>query len=172
MDTGGGMTQAHDRCVNCGASSPRFDDLWCDEFCKNTDHAYWEIAWITEHHEVQDLTQLPNVPDVLDECRCERCDPNYVREVQEIYGSLPVQEARSVAIIDVAERLDLGPIVPSGTDYVALCPFHSDHEPSLRLSPHKNAWYCFPCNDGGDGIDLWMQVRKVDFSEAVQEMVE
>ena len=41
------------------------------------------------------------------------------------------------------------PLVKSGSDYVGLCPFHNDHNPSLRVSTKKGLWKCFVCNIGG-----------------------
>lgn len=29
-----------------------------------------------------------------------------------------------------------------GKDYLGLCPFHDDKEPSLVISPDKNLWHC------------------------------
>ncbi|WP_374729018.1 CHC2 zinc finger domain-containing protein [Thiolapillus sp.] len=40
-----------------------------------------------------------------------------------------------------------------GKDYLGLCPFHDDKEPSLVISPDKNLWHCLgACNEGGDVI--------------------
>ena len=31
---------------------------------------------------------------------------------------------------------------PQGHDLVGLCPFHEDHDPSLRVTPGKGLWRC------------------------------
>ncbi len=39
-----------------------------------------------------------------------------------------------------------------GNDYLGLCPFHDDHNPSLRVSPKKGVWKCFSCGEGGNAV--------------------
>lgn len=34
------------------------------------------------------------------------------------------------------------------------CPKHSDSDPSLHVYEGDKGWYCFSCNNGGDGWDL------------------
>jgi len=46
----------------------------------------------------------------------------------------------------------------------ALCPFHSDHKPSLTFK--KNKWKCWSCNEGGDTISLVQKVLHKDFLDA------
>ena len=31
---------------------------------------------------------------------------------------------------------------PKGKDFIGLCPFHNDKDPSLVISPDKNLWNC------------------------------
>ena len=40
-------------------------------------------------------------------------------------------------------------LTKSGKDLVGLCPFHDDHDPSLRITPGTNLWRCPPCDIGG-----------------------
>ncbi len=47
-----------------------------------------------------------------------------------------------------------------GKDYLGLCPFHDDKQPSLVISPDKNLWHCLgACNEGGDMI-RWVMKRE------------
>lgn len=80
---------------------------------------------------------------------------------------LPVEKARRASIVDVARRLGLGDPEPRGRERVVTCPFHEDHDPSLRLEPDRGLFHCFPCGLGGDGIDLVMAVREMSFPDAV-----
>lgn len=51
-----------------------------------------------------------------------------------------------------------------GKDYVGLCPFHDDKEPSLVISPDKNLWHCLgACGEGGDVIQWTMKQQGVSF---------
>lgn len=50
----------------------------------------------------------------------------------------------------------------------SLCPWHSDHNPSLRFNPSskENYCHCFVCGKGGGPINLTMQVENCTFPEA------
>ena len=56
-----------------------------------------------------------------------------------------------------------------GKDYLGLCPFHDDKEPSLVVSPDKNLWHCLgACGEGGDVIAWTMKYERVSFRHAVE----
>ena len=46
----------------------------------------------------------------------------------------------------------------------ALCPFHSDHKPSLTFK--NNKWKCWSCGESGDTISLVQKVLHKDFLDA------
>lgn len=54
-----------------------------------------------------------------------------------------------------------------GKNYVALCPFHSDHSPSLMISSEKQIFNCFTCRTGGNVFSFVMKYENVSFPEAV-----
>lgn len=54
-----------------------------------------------------------------------------------------------------------------GKNYVALCPFHNDHFPSLIISPEKQIFNCFTCRTGGNVFSFVMKYENVSFAEAV-----
>lgn len=56
----------------------------------------------------------------------------------------------------------------SGKDFVGRCPFHDDHDPSLRVTPSTNLWRCPPCGIGGSVIDWVMKLNGVSFRHAVE----
>jgi DNA primase len=56
-----------------------------------------------------------------------------------------------------------------GQDYIGLCPFHDDKEPSLVITPKKNLWHCLgACQSGGSVIDWVMKGEGVSFRHAVE----
>ncbi len=57
---------------------------------------------------------------------------------------------------------------PKGREYVALCPFHDDHKPSMYVVPHKQIYHCFSCGAGGNAIDFVINYHKMGFREALQ----
>jgi len=57
-----------------------------------------------------------------------------------------------------------------GADLVGRCPFgtHADAEPSFVVTPAKNLWHCFGCQQGGSVIDWVMKTEGVSFRHAVE----
>ncbi len=49
----------------------------------------------------------------------------------------------------------------------AMCPFHDDHKPSLKIYRDNHA-YCFACGQRADSIDVYMQLSGADFKTAVR----
>lgn len=45
-------------------------------------------------------------------------------------------------------------------------PGHPDRKPSLKITPQKNMWYCFPCNKGGGVIQFVMEKEGWTYLEA------
>lgn len=57
-----------------------------------------------------------------------------------------------------------------GKNYRALCPFHSEKDPSFYVSPDKGIFYCFGCKKGGNAINFLMEYEKLDFPTAVKRL--
>lgn len=55
-----------------------------------------------------------------------------------------------------------------GQNYVGLCPFHSDKNPSFYVSPAKNVCKCFSCNEGGGPVQFIMKHEQISFFEAIK----
>lgn len=57
-----------------------------------------------------------------------------------------------------------------GTNLEAICPFHSDTKPSLKVNDNKGMYKCFACGAGGDSITFVMNYKKVEFVDALREI--
>ncbi len=57
-------------------------------------------------------------------------------------------------------------------DLKGLCPFHSDHHPSLIITPSKKLFNCPVCSKGGSVIDFVMLRENVDFKTARQTLLD
>lgn len=56
-----------------------------------------------------------------------------------------------------------------GEVYWGCCPFHSEKTPSFSVSPEKNAYHCFGCNEGGrSAISFIQKTEKISFPDAVK----
>lgn len=57
-----------------------------------------------------------------------------------------------------------------GKNYRALCPFHTEKDPSFYVNPDKGIFYCFGCKKGGNAITFLMEYEKLDFPAAVRRL--
>ncbi|MFI6574806.1 DNA primase [Nocardiopsis sp. NPDC050513] len=57
-----------------------------------------------------------------------------------------------------------------GGSLKGLCPFHDEKSPSFNVTPAKNLWYCFGCNEGGDVISFVQRIDSLSFTEAVESL--
>jgi len=59
---------------------------------------------------------------------------------------------------------------PSGGDLVGRCPFHDDHDPSLRVTPGKGLWRCMSsaCGATGNVIQFVQRFDGVSFRHAFE----
>ncbi|MFA5575735.1 MAG: DNA primase [Tissierellaceae bacterium] len=60
----------------------------------------------------------------------------------------------------------------SGSNYVGLCPFHSEKTPSFTVSDSKQFFHCFGCGEGGDVVTFIMKRENLSFPEAVKFLAE
>jgi len=61
-----------------------------------------------------------------------------------------------------------------GARFSGLCPYpdHQEKTPSFSVSPDRGFYYCFGCQRGGDAIKLLMDLKSLDFTEAVSYLAE
>ncbi len=73
-------------------------------------------------------------------------------------------------IVEVASEFTA--LKRQGTNFVGLCPYHSENTPSFSVSPGKSFYHCFGCGVGGDAIKLIMELKSFSFVEAVSYLAE
>ena len=85
-------------------------------------------------------------------------------------GHIPEQ-----TIEDIRNRADIVDIVNSytpvkkrGNDFWTLCPFHREKTPSFKISPARQAFYCFGCKKSGNVFHFIQEKENVDFVGAVR----
>ena len=63
-------------------------------------------------------------------------------------------------------------IEQAGRNFKAVCPFHSDHDPSLHINVDKQIYKCFSCSAGGNVFTFVMNYENVSFKQAVKRVCE
>jgi len=86
------------------------------------------------------------------------------------YQSAKEEIKRAVDIVEL-----IGQFVQlkrAGQNFLGLCPFHSEKDPSFTVSPAKQMFHCFGCKKGGDIFAFWMAYHNVSFPQAMRELAE
>jgi DNA primase len=79
-----------------------------------------------------------------------------------------IQQANDIVDV-VSEHLRLD---KKGKELVGLCPFHTDHRPSLYVSPSKQIFKCFACGAGGDVLKFIQMRENLTFPQAVERLAQ
>ncbi|MBW3538843.1 MAG: DNA primase [Planctomycetes bacterium] len=87
--------------------------------------------------------------------------PGFSTDLKELVRS------RTSLVDLVGETVALTPI-GGGRDFVGLCPFHDDHNPSFHVYPERQSYKCWSCSEGGDCFSFIMETQRVGFREALE----
>jgi DNA primase len=61
-------------------------------------------------------------------------------------------------------------LTKKGGRWVGLCPFHAEKSPSFSVDADKGLFYCFGCQKGGSTVQFLMELDKLSFPEAMEEL--
>lgn len=73
-----------------------------------------------------------------------------------------------VDIVDVVSHYV--PLKRSGSNFVGVCPFHDDRNPSMSVSSKLGIFHCFSCKAGGNAIKFIMDYEKLNYPEAIEKL--
>ena len=79
--------------------------------------------------------------------------------------------SRTDLVALVGESVALSPR-RGGAEFVGLCPFHDDHNPSMCVYPDRQSFRCWVCEEGGDAFTFVMKHERVTFLEALDLLAE
>jgi DNA primase len=78
---------------------------------------------------------------------------------------------------EVLEKTDIVSVIgehvrltKKGGRWMGLCPFHSEKSPSFSVDAEKGLFYCFGCQKGGSTVQFLMELEKLTFPEAIEEL--
>ena len=66
----------------------------------------------------------------------------------------------AVSIVDVINHYIS--VQKKGKNYEAVCPFHDDHDPSLKIDADKQRFKCFVCGEGGDCVEFVKKYKEIN----------
>lgn len=72
----------------------------------------------------------------------------------------------SIDIVDIISNYI--PLKKKGKNYFGVCPFHSDHSPSMSVSSERQIFKCFSCGAAGNVFKFLMDYENISFSEAIK----
>jgi len=73
--------------------------------------------------------------------------------------------------IDIVEIIGERVILKkAGRHFKGLCPFHSEKSPSFIVSPERQSFKCFGCQEGGDVISFLEKYDGMSFLEALESL--
>lgn len=157
-----------DTCWPCRTSMSRPPRRTDSPSLDPTKHLYHEIA------AAFNLGRMLEVGEPAPGCPCIRCTgvippspDGHFRRGSPSDGAK--RAAQSVDIVEVLRKLGCDPRRKSQR-WVARCPLHDDTNPSMSVDTKQGLWYCFPCNVGGDAIELWMLAKNVDFKTTLRDL--
>ncbi len=73
-------------------------------------------------------------------------------------------------IVDVVS--DYVRLKKRGTNFIGLCPFHTEKTPSFNVNPGMGIFKCFGCGEGGDVFHFMERVEGLSFPETVRLLAE
>ena len=80
---------------------------------------------------------------------------------------------------DVLKHADIVQVVSSyltvtkkGRNFMAVCPFHDDTNPSLSISPERQFFKCFVCGTGGTAISFVQKYEHMPYGQAIRKVAE
>ena len=84
-----------------------------------------------------------------------------------------IEQVKEAAdIVEVASEFTA--LKRQGTRFSGLCPYpdHQEKTPSFSVSPDQGLYYCYGCQRGGDAIKLVMDLKSLEFAEAVSYLAD
>ena len=70
-----------------------------------------------------------------------------------------IESVREKAHIEELVKKYVPTLKKKGRNYIGLCPFHKEKTPSFTVSPEKQLFKCFGCQEGGN---IFSFIKKIE----------
>ena len=125
-------------------------EMWDIE--DKVDEYLWEIKKADEYR-------------ILKECRQRVIEfLKSIRKGKKVVGKIYPED------IEIAKNTPISNIIEVNNQGFAICPFHNDIKPSMKVYPTNTA-YCFVCCKFADVIDLYQKINNCSFIETVKALI-
>lgn len=78
---------------------------------------------------------------------------------------------QKISLEDVVRSYNVQ-LLPSGTNFKAVCPLHADKDPSFGINVAKQLFYCFGCGEGGDMFNFAQKMELIPHNEAIRKIAD
>ncbi len=83
------------------------------------------------------------------------------------------------AVEQIKNNLDIVEVISrhvvlkkTGRTFLGLCPFHNEKTPSFTVTPSRQIFKCFGCNEGGDVLTFLQKISNQSFGDVIKEQAE
>ena len=124
-------------------------EMTMNQFLRDSDLTYKETYSLTHSAKSQsDRLKIKDFFKGITQCRTPSL--NFMRK--------KVKDA--VSIVDVINHYIS--VQKKGKNYEAVCPFHDDHDPSLKIDADNKMFKCFVCGEGGDCVEFVKKYKEIN----------
>lgn len=82
------------------------------------------------------------------------------------------QVAENVDIVELVLDYGIDLIQQTNGEYICVCPFHDDVNPSMRVYPNTGTFHCFGCGAGHSVFEFVMRMENIEFKDALYLLAE
>lgn len=124
-------------------------EMTMNQFLRDSDLSYKETYSLTHSAKSQsDRLKIKDFFKGITQCRTPSL--KFMRK--------KVKDA--VSIVDVINHYIS--VQKKGKNYEAICPFHDDHDPSLKIDEDNKRFKCFVCGEGGDCVEFVKKYKEIN----------
>lgn len=119
-----------------------------------------QFLWEKKLKDTESYALSHSVKSQADRVKIEDFFKNIIQYRTTEIGYLRNKIKDAVSIVDVINNYIS--VQKKGKNYEAVCPFHDDHDPSLKIDIEKQTFKCFVCGEGGDCVEFVKKYKEIN----------